>query len=48
MFVKKNGFKVAYLKKGYSVAENHEKLIYSERYRCISLKKFLGHLMIFF
>ena len=48
MFVKKNGFKVAYLEKVYSVAENYEKLIYFERYRCVSLKKFLGYLMIFF
>jgi hypothetical protein len=48
MFVKENGFKVTYLKKDYSVAENHENLVYSARYRCVSLKKFPGHLMIFF
>jgi len=48
MFVKKNGFKVAYIEKCYSVAENHENLVYSARYQCVSLNRFPGHLMIFF
>jgi hypothetical protein len=48
MFVKKNGFKVAYIEKCYSVAENHEYLVYSAHHQCVSLNRFLGHLMIFF
>ena len=48
MFVKKNGFKVAYIEKCYSVVENHENLAYSARHQCVSLNSFLGHLMSFF